>query len=286
MSQQSSQPGAQKFKARKFRVATEGATTDGRNIERAWIEQMAASYDRKVYGARIWMEHLRGVYPDSSFRAYGDVLSLESREVEGGKLALFAEIEPLPDLVAMTTKAKQKIYTSIEVTPKFADTGKAYLTGLAVTDSPASLGTEVLAFAAQKPEANPFKTRKSTPDALFSEAIEQEMSFEPEAAPSDEAKKFSEKLRGLVARFSGKAQSDDERFGAVTEALEAAAGQVEKLSAAQASTEGELKKTTEQMDKLRTEFADLLKKLDSTDAKPHSQRPPATGGSTAQQTDC
>jgi len=36
-----------------FVVATEGATTDGRTINRTWIEQMAANYDPKKYGAPI-----------------------------------------------------------------------------------------------------------------------------------------------------------------------------------------------------------------------------------------
>ena len=130
-------------KSRFFRVATEGATTDGRAIEKKWIQQMAKNFNPTKYGARVWLEHYRGIAPDGLFKAYGDVKALEAREVEGGKLALFAQIEPLPELVAMT-KAKQKIYTSIEVNPSFADTGEAYMTGLGVTDSPASLGTDVL----------------------------------------------------------------------------------------------------------------------------------------------
>ena len=64
-----------------------------------------------------------------------------------GKLALFGDIDPTDELVAMT-KARQKIYTSIKYNPKFADTGEAYLIGLAVTDNPASLGTEILSFSA------------------------------------------------------------------------------------------------------------------------------------------
>ena len=84
----------------------------------------------------------------------------------------------VPDLVAMT-KSKQKIFTSIEVNPKFADTGEAYLTGLGVTDSPASLGTEVLAFAAKNPDASPFKQRKSHADALFSVGVETVLEVEP-----------------------------------------------------------------------------------------------------------
>src|SRR5437868_2595181 len=104
-------------KSKFFRVAVEGATTDGRNIDRAWIEQMARTFDPQKYGARVWLEHIRGTYPDSDFRAYGDVTAVKAEEItlDGKKkLALFAQIAPLPDLVAMTTKHKQKIYPSIQ----------------------------------------------------------------------------------------------------------------------------------------------------------------------------
>lgn len=274
-----------KFKAKQFRVATEGATTDGRKIERSWIEQMAANYDPKKYGARIWMEHLRGLYPDSSLRAYGDVLGLEAQPVEDGKLALFATIEPLPDLVAMTTKAKQKIYTSIEVNPKFADTGEAYLTGLAVTDSPASLGTEILSFASQHPTANPFAGRKSSADCLFSAGEAVEMAFEP-VADDTTAQKFSEHLKALVGRFSSKSKGDDERFGAVTDALDAVSEQFGVQATAHADTAKALDELLGKFTKLEAAHADLVKQLDTTDSQRHHQRPPATGGNTAQQTDC
>jgi len=55
-----------KFKPKFFRVATEGAATDGRTITREWIQQMASSYDPKKFGARIWLEHLRGTYSDDT----------------------------------------------------------------------------------------------------------------------------------------------------------------------------------------------------------------------------
>ena len=48
-----------KLRSKFFRVAVEGATTDGRVIERQHITDMAASYDPQLYGARIWVEHLR-----------------------------------------------------------------------------------------------------------------------------------------------------------------------------------------------------------------------------------
>lgn len=75
-------PKTPKLRSPFFRVAVEGATSDGRQIERAWIEQAAASYNPKTYGARIWMEHIRSSVADSPFKAYGDVVAVKAEEVE------------------------------------------------------------------------------------------------------------------------------------------------------------------------------------------------------------
>jgi len=158
-----------------FRVATQGATTDGRAISRAWIEQMAANFNREKYGARVWLEHMRGMFADGPFKAFGDVTAVKAEENDAGKLELFAEIDPTEDLVKMT-KDRQKIYTSIEVDPKFSDTGEAYLVGLAVTDSPASLGTEMLQFSSRA-KNSPLNARKQRAENLFSEAVEAELDF-------------------------------------------------------------------------------------------------------------
>ena len=111
------------LKAKRFRIATEGATTDGRVISRDWISQMAANYDPAMYGARINMEHIKGYTPDSPFRRYGDVTALSAEEIPDGplkgKLALYGDISPTAELAELT-RARQKIYTSIEVNPKFA----------------------------------------------------------------------------------------------------------------------------------------------------------------------
>ncbi len=56
-------------------------------------------------------------------------------------------------------KKGQKLFTSMEVSPKFAGYGKAYLVGLAATDNPASLGTEMLTFSASAAH-NPLANRK------------------------------------------------------------------------------------------------------------------------------
>lgn len=275
------------LKSKKFRVATEGATTDGRNIERAWLVQMAANYSTAKYQARVNMEHLRSVYPDSVFRSYGDVTALEAREVDG-KMALFAEIAPLPELVALT-KAGQKIFTSIEVNPKFADTGEAYLIGLAVTDNPASLGTEVLSFAAKNPQASPFTARKSHKDALFSEAVAVELEFEEE--PDDEGSKFSAKLREILGKFTSKTKGDDARFGEVLEVLEEVAEHAASQEQAFAANAKRLEDQGKELAELKKGFSDLkatVDKIDSTAAPGYSARPPATGSNPngAAQTDC
>lgn len=271
-------------KSKIFRVATEGATTDGRAISREWITQMAKNFNPQKYGARIWLEHLRGIGPDSTFRAYGDVQALEAREVEDGKLGLFAQIQPLPELVDLI-KRGQKIYTSIEVNPKFADTGEAYLTGLAVTDSPASLGTEVLTFAAQKPEASPFKSRKSSPDALFSAAIEAQIEIEDKTDDSL-VKAFGEKLKGIVSQLTGKASSDDARFAQVADALgNIAAAVTEQVKGLVPNSQFAALKTDH--DKLQADFNALQAKLAGTQDPQYSgKRPPATGSGAQIQTDC
>ena len=271
-----------------FRVATEGATTDGREIQRSWIEQMAKNFNREKYGARVWLEHMRGMLPESSFAALGDVLAVEARTVEDGKLALFAQIEALPALVAMN-KAKQKIYTSIEVDPNFAKSGEAYLTGLAVTDSPASLGTEVLKFAAGNPDASPFKGKKHSEGALFSAAVETELGLEgdAESIASTLITKFSDMLKNLSGIAAPKHTPETpEVFATKT---------LEVLGAADAAIQHQAKELAAEKaarEKLAGEFSTLEKKFNELTVKLSAQdgnttgRPEATGNEGAVLADC
>lgn len=168
-----------------FCAAVEGATTDGRSIERKWIEDMAATYAPKTYTALGNLEHLRGYDPNGTFKIYGDIIAAKAQEVElelGGKkekrLGLFVQVDATDELVALQKK-KQKMFCSAEVNTNFAKTNMAYLQGLAFTDNPASLGTEMMQFAA-KAAQNPFANRKTEKDNLFSEAREISLEFEEE----------------------------------------------------------------------------------------------------------
>ncbi|ACO79904.1 Phage P2 capsid scaffolding gpO-like protein [Azotobacter vinelandii CA] len=275
-----------KFRSKWFRVAVEGATTDGRNIERAWIEDMAATYDRAKYGARIWMEHYRSALPDSPFRAYGDVLAVKAEEVEidGEKrLALFAQIEPTDDLVNLVNKLKQKIFTSIEVLEKFAGTGKAYLMGLAVTDSPASIGTEMLAFAQQHPDANPLKGRKQNADSLFSVATETLLEFEEiEDKPSVGAALFG-RVQELL---KGKQVRDDGEFAQIGKAVEALAEHFKEQAEIFADEQRNTAELTTTVQQLSADLAALKTTLGTTQDHRQQQRPTASGGNGRITTDC
>lgn len=268
-----------KKQSKYFRIATEGATTDGRTIERAWIEQMAKNYDPQKYGARVNLEHYKGVLPlpGSPFGAYGDVLALKSEEVDG-KLHLLAQISPTDDLVAMN-KARQKVYTSCEIATNFAETGEAYLVGLAVTDNPASLGTEMLAFSAQAP-VNPLASRKTHPHNLFSSAAETVMEFEEiSSAPG-----LLDRVKAIFARQS---QASDARFSDVHSAVEEIAAQVvqaeTKLNQCGAGV-AKVEVLAAAHEKLAQEFAELKLQLSGQQSSP--DRPTATGGTGAIQTDC
>lgn len=275
-----------------FRVATEGATTDGREIQRAWIEQMAKNYNPAKFGARVWLEHFRGVLPDSAFAALGDVLKLEARTVEDGKLALYAQIEALPALVAMN-KAKQKIYTSIEVDPNFAGSGEAYLTGLAVTDSPASLGCDVLKFAASNPAASPFAGKKHSEGALFTEAVETDLGLqgEAESVATQLLGKFSALLDSLGSLVKPKpldepTTAQPEAFAAKTLELLGAANaalqhQAQQLEEARSAHD----KLAKEFTSLQTEFKALTEKLSKQDGST-THRPEATGSEGALKADC
>lgn len=267
-----------------FRVAVEGATTDGRNIARDWITQMAKNYNPTVYGARVNLEHYRGIDPAGLFKAYGDVIALEAREESGefaGKLGLYAKIQPTDDLVALTKKG-QKIYTSIEVDPSFADTKQAYLVGLAITDNPASLGTSVLSFAAQNPAASPFAHKKLNANTLFTAADEVTIELDEVQSAASVFKRVGE----LLGLFRNKERTDDARFADVGQAVEALATHGAETDKVVQQLSHDLASLTTAAEKDRAEFKALKEQLSKDPNPAQPARPAATGGTGETVTDC
>lgn len=268
-----------------FRIATEGDTTDGRVIDRQMLQQMADGYDPQTYGARINLEHIRGIDPNGLFKAYGDVVALKTAD-EGGKLRLYAQLDPTTDLIALN-KARQKVFSSMEVDPDFANTGEAYLVGLAITDNPASLGCEMLQFSATA-KVNPLAVRKQSPRNLFSEALEIDLDFTADSpAP---AAGLTASIRKLFARQERSDAGNDARHADTQEAVQTIAREVQTLGATFTKAIDGL---TQRLDALQADqakdkesFTELKSALEKTET--YSRRPVATGGDVGAQleTDC
>lgn len=260
-----------------FVVATEGPTIDGRNIPREKIIQMAASYDPKVYTAVVNLEHLISLAPDSTWGAYGKVISLATQEAElmgDKKLQLLAVVDVADDAVKMQ-KAGKKAFSSIEIQDNFLGKGVAYMSGLAMTDTPASIGTESMKFSAFP----------STKDNIY--AFPGEVSVEFSEDQPSLGQKLLESVKQMLAKKDTK---DKEDFGAVSQAVQAVAGaqaevmeQVKQFKTAEEKALAELKQQTEA---IRTEFNAFREKLNVTLDPHQGQRPSATGSTGAEETDC
>lgn len=157
---------------KRFRVAREGQTVDGRTLTQEQIIDMSETYDPVEYTARINCEHMSGYWRDiDASTALGDIIKVDHAVetfVQNGSnvqlMCLYATLSVLPTLVDANKEGK-KIFTSIEFYPKFADTGRAYLVGLAVTDRPASRGTEPLKFNTNN--ANALRTNPNDQELIL-----------------------------------------------------------------------------------------------------------------------
>ncbi|WP_049157356.1 GPO family capsid scaffolding protein [Klebsiella variicola] len=267
-----------------FRIGVEGDTCDGRVISATDIQEMAETFDPRVYGCRINLEHLKGILPEGPFSRYGDVVELKSEKIDDdsllkGKLALFAKITPTDDLIAMNKKL-QKVYTSMEIQPNFANSGKCYLVGLAVTDDPASLGTEYLEFC-RGAKFNPLNRFKAAPGNLISVAALAELEFED--LPENVFTALSDKVKTI---FSRKQASDDARFQDVHEAVTTVSEHVQdnltateqRLVALENAFSTLRQDVTSKADQTRQAFSQLKTTLDNTESTTQPRRKLSTGG--------
>ncbi|PHM73704.1 GPO family capsid scaffolding protein [Xenorhabdus kozodoii] len=271
-------------KSKPVRLCVEGATTDGRTVQRQWLTEIAKNYDKSVYGARINMEH----WNYSFMPRFGDVESVYTEEIsEGalaGKLALYGVLSPTPELIEMNKK-RQKVYTSVEINPNFSDMGGAYLVGLAVTDNPASLGTSMLQFSKGANDAE-LSERKQDKGNVFTAAEETLIEFSDDSDKTDKPSL----LDSIKALFTKERKTHDVNLSDVRQSIELCAteqvktaSEVEKLSQHVA----EFAAIKQQHEALRTELGALKQDLSQQDNQP--QRPHSFGGkgeNTENLTDC
>ncbi|MFA0810837.1 GPO family capsid scaffolding protein [Microbulbifer epialgicus] len=260
------------------KVATSGPTIDGRNIDAKEIDQMAESYDPEEYTANIWYEHIR------IFGNFGKVLEVKAEKDKKGRMCLFARLSPTDELMYLNSRG-QKLFTSIEIQPNFADSGKAYLAGLAVTDNPASLGTSELQFS-----------RVQKPDNYFTSAIEI-----PPLQLEDNQGLFGRLLNSLGRNSEtmnpeqtqqGSVAMDDKQFSKLMDAINSRNEKIEELDKKfsakptddkQKETDKSEEKETvslEAYNELKSEVEDLKQKFNkavNTEAK-GTEVPEGTGG--------
>lgn len=167
------------------RVATSGPTVDGREILPQELRDIAETYKPSLYTAVIWCDHER--WPGSHGTVFAVRLVEEGDDLAQGQIALEAQLKPNNKLLWLNDQG-EKLFTSIEITPNFANTGKAYLTGLGVTDQPASLGTQELYFS-----------NKTSKAAYF--AASHELGPLRDDQPQGELNKFVALFSGLLKRF-------------------------------------------------------------------------------------
>lgn len=192
-------------------IGVSGETADGRTISAKELKEMAEQYDPEIYGARINLEHMNFLFPDFA-GGYGDVVELKAAPwaKDETKTALLAKLNITESLQKLWDSG-QKIYTSMEITPRFADTKKAYLTGLAITDTPASLGTTANYTAAKnKAEEKIFTAYRQTETQEIAMTKPQDSNqTENQAKPLTE--EHAESIfRRLFAKYFGKKEPEQE----------------------------------------------------------------------------
>ncbi|MBB3953384.1 GPO family capsid scaffolding protein [Novosphingobium sediminicola] len=185
------------MKTKPFLLATAGSTVDGRTIDARDLEQMASSYNPKTYGARVNIEHIRGISGQAPFNAYGDVLELTVGDVEvdfNGKTekrkGLFGVLDVTDNAKALND-ASQKVYPSIEILDNFGGKGFAYLGGVALTDSPAAIATDRLKFNRTLPGSINLAGETATT-----------LEFAEDGATNESAKGLLDSMKGMLDKFT------------------------------------------------------------------------------------
>lgn len=273
---------------KRFRVAREGQTVDGRELTRQEIQEMADSYNPDHYGGRINIEHWAGFSPEAPFNAYGDIIKVEAVE-ESGKLCLYNTISALPNFIAMNQKG-QKIYPSIEFYRNFAGTGKAYQVGLGLTDNPASLGTEPIKFSQNNsavrttPDKEIFMSNEAQQDENKSllQQMKEFLTPQPKSAEDDELQTVMQQsvvsalngIRDLNQKFTN-LKSDIQRLSTPQANTPASTPQANTPASVPSTAEQDnLNNTLQQLTNQMTQMQQQLQTLSNT---PVNQPPPANG---------
>lgn len=251
-----------------IRIGTSGPTADGRNIEAAWIDDMAETYDPQEYQALIWPDHER------YFGNFGKVAALRADNDDKGRRVLFAKLEPKPMLITLNRNGSY-LFASMEISPKnFGGSSKRYLVGLGVTDEPAALGMAELKLSKKHGDVEQFAgcERFSLPDlpdeqapGWFTRFIEKFGGAKPPLTQEEDTmtKEDLERVTGAIADgFSQLESAISEKFAAMSQA------QAERFAAEDAGEAEADESEANALIELRQQVADLAAKFDALEKTP------------------
>lgn len=238
-------------------VATEGDTVDGRDIKRQWIIDMGETYDYSHYVALIWPEH------EDDCGNFGEVLEATWHDGDDGLARLYVSLCPNMRLI-FANHEDQLLFFSIEPEENWRGSGRTYLKGLAVTDTPASVGTTRLRFSTR---------RKLSKRGYYSCVISQDGKIKQE-----EKMKNWQKLFGIKPKFEDEtppedAPASDDKLQALASALNELEGRVGKIEIQLNSVSEDVDTIsevvdTEEFSAIRDNAAEIVKRFSALDKKP------------------
>ncbi len=253
-----------------FVLATAGSTIDGRNIEEQWLKDIAEQYDTEVYTANINVDHYNW------YGNFGQVVDVRLSESKEGKLTLEGRINPNQYLLQQN-QAGQKLFFSAEITPSFADTGKAYLTGLAMTDQPASLGTSQMKFSKGNTGTQQYtalqefnlelpEEETDTAENLVARLFKkfgggQQKEFTQKPKDQEETEMSKEALEKLQAQNDKTNATLEKLTGALTVVVEKLTAEPEKVEDPKPKEETEVEKLSKQVVSLQSEIDELKEEV-------------------------
>lgn len=179
-------------------VAESGPTIDGREIKPEWLTDAAKHYDRAKGPARIWPNHYR-------WMNYGTVHEVKTEKRPDGGINLLARLEPNENYI-YDNRNGQLLNFSVEITEDYFKKGHAYLTGLGITDEPASSGTTEMRFSALAEQAGKhlglyvpgvLTFTQATPSASFFQRLFEQ--FAPQQPHTQDFDMNKEELAALLA---------------------------------------------------------------------------------------
>ncbi|CAI0924646.1 MULTISPECIES: GPO family capsid scaffolding protein [Serratia] len=229
-------------------VCAEGDTVDGRDIKRQWIMDAAELYDPNLYTALLWPEHSR------NYGNRGRVLAAMCQEGDDGIMRLYVQL--CPNISLMQANAEgQLLFCSAEFTPdgNFRGTGKSYLEGLGVTDSPASVYTERMRFS---------KRHKNKRYGAL-----KPLAFDEVKEIKEEVKMSGNKKKGWRSMFSIEEEPQQPEIPADGDKLQALAEALADFEARLSALEGKAAETANAVEEVQEDVDTVKEVVDTQEFK-------------------